>query len=409
MDVVMPQLGETVKDGTVTAWRKKVGERVEKDEPLFEVETDKTEMEIPAPAAGVVAAILVPEGETVAVGARLAVIEVPGEARAQAAPAAGADHVAPSAASAPRPPMPARSARRGEGEQRLSPVVRRLLEEHRLDPAAIAGTGAEGRITRDDVLAHIARMQREPVAAGAEGAGGDEVVVPLSRLRKRTAERTARSAAEIPHVLQAVEVDFSAVDAARSAGGDAWKRAEGFSLTYLPFVARAVCDAIRDFPHVNATLRGDSLLVHRRVNLGIAVDLGADVGLLVPVLKDAGDKALRALAVEVHALAAKAKRGALVPDDVAGGTYTLTNNGAFGTLVTAPIILPPQVAILSTDAVRKRAVVVEGPQGDAIVVRPVGILAQCFDHRALDGAYSAAFLRRVREILEGRDWRAELA
>jgi pyruvate dehydrogenase E2 component (dihydrolipoamide acetyltransferase) len=409
MDVVMPQLGETVKQGTVAAWRKRVGERVEKDEPLFEVSTDKVETDIPAPASGVLSAILVPEGETVEVGARLAVIEVAGEARSAASAPPGPAPAAssrPAAAAAPaRPARPAPPSRREEGGPRLSPVVRRLLEEHHLDPADVAGTGAEGRITRDDVLAHVARTKG---GAAAPAAAGDDAVVPMNRIRKLTAERTARSAAEIPHVLQAVEVDFSAVEAARAARGAAWRSAEGFSLTYLPFVARAACEAIREFPHVNATVRGDALVVHRRVNLGVAVDLGFE-GLVVPVVKDAQGKGLPQLVRELHALAEKARRRALSPDEVAGGTYTLSNSGPFGTLLTAPIIQQPQVAILSTDGVRKRPVAIEGPDGDAVAVRPVGVLAQCFDHRAFDGAYSAAFLKRLRELLEGRDWTAELA
>jgi 2-oxoglutarate dehydrogenase E2 component (dihydrolipoamide succinyltransferase) len=282
-------------------------------------------------------------------------------------------------------------------------VVRRLLEEHHLDPAAIAGTGADGRITRDDVLAHVARTKGE----AAPAAGGGDTVVPMSRIRKLTAERTARSAALSPHVLQAVEVDFSAVEAARTARGAAWKASEGFSLTYLPFVARAVCEAIREFPHVNASVSSDSLVVHGRVHLGVAVDLGFE-GLVVPVVRDAQKRSLRELARELHALAEKARRRALLPDDVAGGTYTISNSGPFGTLITAPIIQQPQVAILSTDGVRKRPVAVEGPDGDAVAVHPVGVLAQCFDHRAFDGAYSAAFLKRLREILEGRDWSGEL-
>jgi pyruvate dehydrogenase E2 component (dihydrolipoamide acetyltransferase) len=253
------------------------------------------------------------------------------------------------------------------------------------------------------VLAHVARTKGE----AAPQAGDDDTVVPMNRIRKLTAERTARSVAVSPHVLQAVEVDFSAVEAARTAKGPAWRSSEGFSLTYLPFVARAVCEAIGAFPHVNASVRGDSLVVHRRVNLGVAVDLGFE-GLVVPVVRDAQGKALRQLARELHALAEKARRRALSPDDVAGGTYTLSNSGPFGTLLTAPILQQPQVAILSTDGVKKRPVAVEGPDGDAVAVHPVGVLAQCFDHRAFDGAYSAAFLRRLREILEGRDWTAEL-
>jgi 2-oxoglutarate dehydrogenase E2 component (dihydrolipoamide succinyltransferase) len=386
MDVVMPQLGETVEQGTVAAWHKAVGDRVEKNEPLFDLETDKVETEIPAPASGVLSSILVPAGETVKVGARLAVIDVDGEAR-RARPAAGI-------------PSPQ------GGRERLSPVVRRLLEEHQLDAASIAGTGAEGRITREDVLAYLERVRRElPPPRTAEES--EDITVPMSRIRTLTAARMARSAAVSPHVLQAVEVDFSNVDEARR-GAAGISTAGRPSLTYLPFVARAVCEAIREFPHINASVSGSSLLVHRRVNLGIAVDLSFE-GVVVPVVKDAQRKPVRQLAAEMHALAEKARRGALGSDEVAGGTYTLSNSGAFGTFITSPIIHQPQVAILSTDAVRKKPVVVHGPDGYCIAIRPVGVLAQCFDHRAFDGAYSAAFLGCVKDILERRDWSVELA
>jgi len=363
MQVIMPQLGETVAEGTVTAWRKKVGERVEAGEALFDVSTDKVETEVPAPASGVLTAILVSEGTTVKVGEALATIGEHGQP--QSAPPAAA-------------------------EERLSPVVRKLLAEHGLDAREITGTGAEGRITRRDVLDSVERRK-------ATAPGGDERL-SLGPIRKRTAEQMALSWRTIPHVLQAVEVDFHAVDAARAAHG---KSAE---LTYLPFLARAVCEAIASFPLVNASFDGDSLVVRRRVHLGIAVDLGAD-GLIVPVVKDAAAKPLRDLAGAIHSLVQKARARKLRPDDVTEGTYTISNSGRFGTFLTAPIILPPQVAILSLDAVAKKPVV----SGEDIVVRPVGVLAQSFDHRAFDGAYSAAFLHRLKEIIEGTDWSAALA
>jgi len=367
MDVVMPQLGETVKEGTLTVWRKKVGERVEANEPLFEVSTDKVETEIPAPVSGVVSAILVAEGSTVQVGAALAVIDEDGKPRAE----------------------PSR-------EAPLSPVVRRLLAEHGLEASGITGTGSGGRITRDDVLAHVERRK-------GEGSPQRDERVALSKIRKRTAEQMALSWRTIPHVLQAIEVDFQAVDGARLAAADAWKTKEGWALTYLPFVAFAVCRAIPDFPAVNASLDGDALVLHRRINLGIAVDLAGE-GLIVPVVKDAAGKSLADLARGIHSVSEKARSGRLAPDDVTEATYTLSNSGSFGTLLTAPIINPPQVSILSTDAVTRKPVA----DGDAVALHPVGVLAQSFDHRALDGAYSAAFLRKVKQILEGRDWGAEL-
>jgi pyruvate dehydrogenase E2 component (dihydrolipoyllysine-residue acetyltransferase) len=407
MDVVMPQLGETVGEGTIAVWHRKPGDAVRPDEPLFVVETDKVTMDIPAPAAGVLVEIVVPAGQTVAVGARLAVIRVEGEAathRPAASPPATSSNVpgAPPAAIAKPGATPSASpAAIAKADGKLSPVVRRLLAEHGLDAAEIAGSGADGRITRDDVLAHVERRGAAAPVAAADS------VVPMNRIRKLTAEHMVRSVATSPHVLQAVEVDFLAVERLRTAAGDAWRAREGFALGYLPFVARAVCRAIAEFPHVNASVRGDALVVHHRVHLGIAVDLDRQ-GLVVPVIKDAADKPVGELARAIHRLADRARRGALAPDDVTEGTYTISNSGPFGTLITAPIIHQPQVAILSTDGVRKRPVVIEGAAGDAIEIRPVGVLAQCFDHRAFDGAYSAAFLRRVREILEQGQFGGEL-
>ena len=394
MDVVMPQLGETVTEGTVTVWHKAAGDPVKADEILFEVSTDKVDTEIPAPADGVLAEILVEAGATVPVGSRLAVI-------------AGADGVSPSPAMAP-PPTPARQApagrspipldpvpRRDAGGNPLSPAVRRLIAEHGLDVAAISGTGKDGRITRQDVEASLDAQPPEPE------------LVPLSRMRRQIAEHMVRSKATSPHVLQAAEVDFHAVERARDLHGGAWKAREGFSLNYLPFVAYAVCRAIPDFPHVNASIEGENLRIHRRVHLGIAVDLGPG-GLMAPVIRDAGEMDVPALARAIRRVAAAARDGSIGPDDLAGGTYTISNSGTFGTLITAPIINQPQVAILSTDGVRKKPVVVETGAGDAIAIRPVGVLAQSFDHRAIDGAYSAGFLARVREILEQTDWAAAL-
>src|SRR5215813_6717663 len=277
MNVVMPQLGETVKEGTVTVWHKKVGDQVKEGERLFEVTTEKVDTEIPAPASGILSALLVPEGQTVPVGTMLAVIEEPGKA-------VGVQPSAQRAAPIARDSQRDTPASDRHGAERLSPVVRKLIAEHDLNPAEIQGSGAGGRITRDDVLAHLER-RRAPAGPSQLGGG---VASPgerasLSRIRKRTAEQMALSWRTIPHVFQAVEVDFHEVDLARVAHRK-WAQ-----LTYLPFVARAVCEAIASFPLVNASVDGDALVVHRRVNLGIAVDLGAD-GLIVPVIKDAAQK-----------------------------------------------------------------------------------------------------------------------
>ena len=411
VDVIMPQLGETVTEGTVTAWHKKVGDTVGPSDVLFDVSTDKVDTEVPAPAAGVLQEILVEEGATVEVGVRLAVIS--GASSAPTPPPAAdpppAAAPAPKAATpAPRSPS-ARAGNRDHNGQPLSPVVRRLLAEHSLDPAAITGTGANGRIKRNDVLAFLeSGTAGVPKAARAKRPSGDgQTVIPFNKLRKLTAEHMVRSKATSPHVLQAVEADFHAVEKVRAAAQADWKAGEGFSLTYLPFIAHAVCGAIADYPNVNAHVGDDSLIVFGGVNLGIAVDLGFD-GLVAPVVKGAGSMSVRELARAIRDLATRARDGKLSPDDMAGGTFTISNSGVFGTMITAPIINQPQVAILSTDGVRKKPVVVEGPDGDSIAIRPVGVLAQSFDHRAIDGAYSAAFLNRLREIIEQTDWAAEL-
>ena len=306
-----------------------------------------------------------------------------------------------------------------------SPVVRRLITERGLDPASITGTGEGGRITRRDVLNAVPAPSSPPSARGSAPAPtaaaapaeaavsravrhGDEVV-PFDNLRRRTAEHMVMSKQTSAHVYTSVEVDFERVDRIRRAHQDEWKQEEGFSLTYLPFIVRAFCDAVRDYPKVNASVDGDSLVVHHDVHLGVAVDLEYR-GLIAPVIRDADGKRLRLIAREIRDLATRARTKQLGPDEILGGTFTVTNMGPYGTLMTLPIINQPQVAILATDGVRKRPVVVEGPDGDdAIAIHPVGVLALAWDHRAFDGAYAAAFLHAVREVLESRDWEAELA
>ena len=403
MDVIMPQLGETVAEGVVTKWYKKVGDAVKADETLFDVETDKVSTEIPAPVSGVIAAILVQEGVTAKVGAPLAVIEEVGAKTASvpretAAPAAAAPAASP-ASLAPR------FAPAAAGD-RLSPVVRRLIAEHQLNPAEIRGSGRDGRITREDVHGYLAQrgVRGQDAARTAPSPHAlDAARKPLNSIRKRTGEHLAKSWATVPHVLQAIEADFFRVDQARTAAGAAWKARDGFSLTYLPFIAYAVCKALAKFPLLNASLDGSDLVLHKAVNLGIAVDLNFD-GLIVPVVTNAQDKSLPQLARAINDVAQRARGNRLKPDELSGGTYTLSNSGVYGTLITAPIINQPQVAILSTDGVRKKPVVIESEAGDNIAIRPVGVLAQSFDHRAVDGAYSAAFLREIKSILETTDW-----
>lgn len=462
-DITMPQLGETVTEGTITKWFKQVGDSVAEDEPLFEVSTDKVDSEVPAPTSGTLTEIKVPEGETVEVGAVLAVIGDAGGAPAPApaeepaveeapapepeAPAPQPEAPAPQAEeppAEPRPPAPAPPAGAEPpagsdgGGRLLSPVVRRLIDEHGLDPATISGSGVGGRITRNDVLAAVESPGRAggapavapaaptapaaPVGAPAAPSapsprpeparfarsGDRDTVVPHSNIRKRSAEHLRRSLDTSAHVYAAIEVDYEAVEAVRRAERDRWKAEEGFSLTYLPFISRAVIDAIHDFPEVNSSFTDEALVVHNYLNLGIAVDLDFK-GLMVPVIRDADEKRLRAIAREVFDLAGRARSKKLSPDEIADGTFTITNPGPYGTLLTMPIINQPQVAILSTDGVKRRPVAVELPGGgEGLAIHSVGNLALSWDHRAFDGAYAAAFLARVKENLETRDWAAEL-
>jgi 2-oxoglutarate dehydrogenase E2 component (dihydrolipoamide succinyltransferase) len=452
----MPQLGETVTEGTIAAWHKQVGDRVAADEILLDVETDKVSMEIPAPRAGRLAKILVETGQTVGVGTVLAVIEVEGEIatarnedrerssllQGTDAPAAAAPQGVQAVASPARTSNP--SALERSDIQRLSPAVRRLVAEHQLDVQAIAGTGRNGRVTRRNVVDYLGTRGGEPEhavepapatavptaratpaapvepqalregaaasprpAAAPSPAPAPGTTVPFNRIRRLTAEHMVKSKATSPHVLQAVEVDFSGVDRVRKAVRESWRAQHGYSLTYLPFIAHAVCGALREFPKLNSTVKDGALLLHAHVNLAIAVDLGAD-GLVAPVIKRAEALSVTQLASAIQDIASRARANKLKPDDFAGGTYTLSNSGTFGTLITAPIINQPQVAILSTDGVRKKPVVVERPDGDSIAIRPIGILAQSFDHRAVDGAYSAGFLDRTRKLLELTDWFREI-
>jgi len=391
MDVLMPQLGETVGEGTIAGWHKAAGDAVEKGDILLDVETDKVATEIEAPASGVLTSIDVPEGETVDVGTVLAVIAVEGEVVVEKSPAVEKAVAASEAAKPVSGGLPGKQA----GE-RVSPAVRRLLKEHNLNIVDIPGTGRDGRVTRQDVI---------DLVESGDGAGGGERI-PFDRVKKITAEHMVRSKATSPHVLQTIDVDFHSVDASRLARKEQWKSDKGYSLSYLPYVARAVCKAISDFPHVNASVDNDALLVHPEINLAIAIDL-SHKGLVAAVTRNAGELSVSKLAEQFNDLVTRARSNKLKPDDLQGGTYTLSNPGPFGTLFTAPIINQPQVGILSMDAVKKRAHVVESDAGDSIEIRPVGILAHSFDHRAIDGAYSAAYLQKLKTIIESTDWDSE--
>ena len=481
-DVVMPQLGETVTEGTITKWLKAVGDTVARDEPLFEVSTDKVDSEVPSPAAGTLAEIRVPEGDTVDVGTVLAVVSdgAAPAAPAEAAPAATAPSeavpqpLAPApapAAAAPPPPSPSEApppltppataptpaaasapadteaspdgdGRTGWGDRILSPVVRRLLDENSIDPDTVTGTGLGGRITRADVLDFIddrraggaphanqapaasappaatsapavaAPATSAPAAAQTDSAGwsqaGSDEVIPFTNIRRRTAEHMVRSKATSPHTLVVLEADYEPIERVRRAHGARFKAEEGFSLTYLPFVARATVEALHEWPHLNSSVGDDSLIVHHQCNVGFAVDLDHN-GLIVPVVKRAEELTLRGMARRIHELADRARTKKLSADDISGGTFSITNAGPFGTFLTAPIINQPQVAILSTDGVKRRpTVVVQGDGTEAIAIHSLGLLCLSWDHRAVDGAYAAAFVARIVELLGSHDWAAEL-
>ncbi len=395
MDVLMPQLGETVAEGTIAAWHKRAGDAVAKGDVLLDVETDKVATEIEAPVSGVLASIDIAEGETVDVGTVLAVIAVEGEVieqQAESSESVAAHAEVPTPTAGGLPPK--------SDNDKLSPAVRRLLKQHGVDISNIAGTGRDGRVTRQNVLDYIEQGATKTTTA-AEGER-----IPFDRVRKVTAAHMVKSKAISPHVLQTIDADFLAVDTSRLARKEQWKRDTGYSLSYLPYVARAVCIAIADFPRVNASVDDDALVVHPEVNLAIAIDLNHE-GLLAAVTRNAGAMSVSKLAMQFNDLITRAKTNKLKPDDLQGGTYTLSNPGPFGTLFTAPIINPPQVAILSMDAIKKRPHVIETAGGESIAIRPVGILAHSFDHRAVDGAYSAAYLNRLKTIIEDTDWDSE--
>ena len=451
-EITLPQLGETVTEGTITRWFKKVGDTIAADEPLFEVSTDKVDTEVPSPIAGTLTEIRVAEGETVAVGTVIAVVGGAGAAPAPTpvvtpapAPTPAPTSVvtpapapipapAPVASPAPAPvvsPAPApvaapAPAHVAQSNKLLSPVVRRLVNDHGINIDALQGTGPGGRITREDVLDYIDRnglaVQPAPVAApapaptpasaatprSASTLGDREQVVPLSKIRRLTGSHMVMSLETSPHSFTVVEVDYANVDKTRNSIKESWKASEGFSLTYLPFISRAVVDALVEFPHLNASIEGDNLIVHSYVDLGIAVDLDY-AGLLVPVVRSADAKRLRAIAREIHDLASRARGRKLSPDEINGGTFTLSNNGSAGALIAMPIINQPQVAILSTDAIVRKPVVVAMPDGsESIAIHPMGHLSMSWDHRAFDGAYAGRFLSRVKQILETQDWSAEL-
>ncbi|MHB8732546.1 MAG: dihydrolipoamide acetyltransferase family protein [bacterium] len=434
-EIKMPQLGESVHEGTLGRWLKQAGDTVAKYEPLVEVITDKVNVEMPSPYAGVLEQIVVQEGQTVTAGTVIATIResgAPARAAAQSAtaqPAAApqssrpqAPQPAPMPLSAPAAPRPAASAQagaatRGRDSLRLTPLVRRLAEERGLSPQdleQIPGTGTDGRITKDDVQRYLAsrggaggpsatQAAFNPAAAPpgtATGRGaaparaaGDEVR-PLSALRKTIADRMARSKREIPHAYGVIEVDVTPLVRHRETHKAVWRVREGVNITLTAFIVRAVSRALRDIPVVNSSFTPDGVLCRHAINIGIGVAIPD--GLIVPVIKDADQKSVAGLGRDLDALSARARAGKLTLDDVSGGTFTITNPGVFGSVFSMPVINYPQAAILSTDAVVRRPVVL----GEGIAIREVMHLGLGFDHRAFDGAVAMQFLNHIKSQLE---------
>jgi pyruvate dehydrogenase E2 component (dihydrolipoamide acetyltransferase) len=475
VDVVMPQMGVSVSEGTITRWLKQEGEQIEADEPLLEISTDKVDTEVPSPASGTLTQILVQEGETVDVGTKLGQIggaaggaDAPApETQPEPAPpepataeaAAEADAASPAETPAPAAPEPAATppaapepaapaqAPSGNGKAFVSPVVARIAGEHGIDPSQVPGTGTGGRVTKKDILAFVesggAQQQQKappqeqapaqpppteapapqappaqapppppkpaapaPVAAGETLPG--ETVEPMTAMRRGIAEHMRRSLDTAAHVTSAIEVDFSRIVSVRERRKKEYQAAYGVNPTYLSFVAKASVETLRDYPYVNAEMRGDSIVTRNFVNLGIAVELAEGKGLIVPVIRNAEGLNLLGLARGIAEIAAKARNKQLVPDDVQGGTFTITNPGGYGTFHGTPVISQPQSAILGTYALVKRPWVVEDELGqDVIAIRPLMNITLTYDHRLVDGALAGRFLRDLRERLEGWEDEAE--
>lgn len=453
VDVVMPQMGVSVSEGTISRWMKAVGETIEKDETLLEISTDKVDTEVPSPAAGVVTEILAEEGDTLDVGARLAVIATDGAGAAPTAPAAAATPpaapepiAAPAPVAAPAPPVPAAApampapvspaaVANGNGAapaavpgRFVSPVVARIAAEHGVDVNAVPGSGAGGRVTKKDIMSFLgggvpavaqvavaaspapvpspaAPAASAPAATPPQGFTGGEQVVNFNPMRKAIARHMRESIDTSAHVTSTIEVDMTNVANMRAAVKGELAATWGVKVTFTHFVIRALIDAVAHYPLVNAEIRGDSAVIKNYMNLGVAVALDGGEGLIVPVVKNAEEKNLVGIARSVNDLADRARSKKLGPDDVVGGTFTLTNPGVFGTIHGTPIINQPQVAILDTEAIVKRPWVLTDTQGnDSIAIRSIMNLALSYDHRLIDGAYAAQFLAHLRRNLETWDY-----
>jgi pyruvate dehydrogenase E2 component (dihydrolipoamide acetyltransferase) len=452
VDVVMPQMGVSVSEGTITKWLKQEGEQVEADEPLLEISTDKVDTEVPAPGSGTLTQILVQEGETVEVGTKIGQIGGDGAAPSaeepqvqEAAPtepatqAAAAEAEAPSTAETPAPsvPQPTGDGAKENGKTFVSPVVARIASEHGVDPNQVEGTGRGGRVTKKDILQFIEAGERaapapteapaptpapapappQPEAAPAPPpappiapapapavAQAGETLEPMTAMRRGIAEHMRRSLDTAAHVTSAIEVDMSKVVEIRKKLKPEYERTYGVNPTYLIFVARAVVETLKDYPWINGEIRGDKIVTRNYVNLGFAVELEDGKGLIVPVLKNAETLNLLGITKGVTDIAQRARDKKLLPDEVQGGTFTITNPGGYGTFHGTPVIPQPQAGILGTYAVVKRPWVVQDEYGnDVIAIRPIMNLTLTYDHRLVDGALAGRFLRDLRKRLETWD------
>jgi len=426
-DVIMPQMGESIFEGTITKWLKKPGDKVERDEPLFEISTDKVDAEIPAPAAGVLKEIKVNEGQTVPIQTVVAVIDAAGAAAAAStsAPAkeAPAKPVEEKKAATPPPPAAAAPAkapaaaapmRATDEEIRSSPLVRRLAKEHGIDLAQVAGTGAGGRISKKDIQAAIESGTGRGAAPARPGAGappaahgafesavpreriyfGKYEVQPMSVMRQRIAEHMVASKRVSPHVYSMDEMDMTRIAQLREKSKAAFEQKFETKLTFMPFFVRACVEALRAFPTANSSIDGTNMVLHREINIGIAVAL--DWGLIVPVIKNAEEKNFLGIARAINDLAERARSKKLKPDEVQEGTFSITNPGVFGGLMGLPVISQPNVAIMGLGTIKKRPVVID----DAIAIRSMVYVTLSYDHRVVDGAVSHQFLAKVKNILE---------
>ena len=406
--IKMPQLGESVTEGTVDKWLKNEGDFVKRDEPIVEVVTDKVNAEIPSPFEGKLVKITAAQGETVLVGAVLAQIEVADAATAAPAGAKAPPKQAPQAAAAPAPE--AATTDGGDGRARLSPAVRKLAAEHGLDPTTVRGTGMGGRVTRDDVLAAVGGGQPATAAPAAPAApapaapaptrvdGKREELVKLSVMRRSIAEHMVRSLATSPHAWTLQEVDVTNLVRYRESEKEGFRSRHGVALTYIPFVVQVLCEAIKQFPWLNSTWSDEGVILKHFINMGIAVSIPD--GLIVPVLKDADQRGFTDLVRSLNDLIERARNKQLKVDDVQGGTFTLNNTGATGSVASQPIINQPQAAILTTEAIVRRPVVI----GDGIAVRHMMNMCLTFDHRIVDGMMAGQFLAQIKNRLE--EWTA---